>query len=262
MAGRPHDADEPHGTSPEPVDDGGHEGAPPPGAEPGRSDEPDAPVPAAPEGAADAATGDDAATEKDASAEDVDDEPDGADDAGGSAVSAGVPDGAPDHAPGGTTSDADVEARWREIVAQLGDLGAVPAPGEVPARPDQPRRRSTDVAPPEPGADAPGPGARTVRPPGPTTPRSWAPDPAVEEAEDHFQPPDPGPVLGGDPLLTMAWAAVVGVPLLMLVAVVVWRDLPAVVLQAAGVAFVAAVGLLLWRMPHRRDDDDGPGAVV
>ena len=30
----------------------------------------------------------------------------------------------------------------------------------------------------------------------------------------------------------------------------------------AAVAFVAGVGLLLWRMPHRRDEDDGPGAVV
>ncbi len=93
-------------------------------------------------------------------------------------------------------------------------------------------------------------------------PRSWAPDPAVEEAEDHFTPPDPGPVLGGDPLLTLAWSAVVGVPLLLMVAVVAWRSIPAVVLQAAGVAFLAGVGLLLWRMPRDRDSDAGPGAVV
>lgn len=93
-------------------------------------------------------------------------------------------------------------------------------------------------------------------------PRAWAPDPAVEEAETHFVPPDPGPVLGGDPLLTMAWAAVVGVPLLFMVVVIAWRDIPTIVLQIAGVAFVAGAGLLLWRMPRDRDDDAGPGAVV
>lgn len=93
-------------------------------------------------------------------------------------------------------------------------------------------------------------------------PRSWAPDPAVEEAENHFVPPDPGPVLGGDPLLTMAWSAVVGVPLLFMVVVVAWRDVPAIVLQLAGVAFLAGIGLLLWRMPRDRDHDAGPGAVV
>jgi hypothetical protein len=96
----------------------------------------------------------------------------------------------------------------------------------------------------------------------PADPRSWAPDPAVEEAEDHFVPPDPPPVLGGDPLLTMAWVAVAGVPILLLVAIIAWRDIPDVVLQAAGAAFLAGVGLLLWRMPHEKSDDAGPGAVV
>lgn len=96
----------------------------------------------------------------------------------------------------------------------------------------------------------------------PGDPRAWAPDPAVEEAENHFVPEDPGPVLGGDPLLTMAWAAVVGVPVLLMVAVIAWRDIPPIVLQVAGAAFVAAVALLLWRMPRDRSDDAGPGAVV
>ncbi|NLE70591.1 MAG: hypothetical protein GX609_00650 [Actinomycetales bacterium] len=93
-------------------------------------------------------------------------------------------------------------------------------------------------------------------------PRAWAPDPAAEEDEDHFTPPEPGPVLGGDPLLTMAWIVVVGVPALLVVAAIVWRDAPTWVLQAAGAAFLAGVGLLLWRMPRDREDDPGPGAVV
>jgi len=153
----------------------------------------------------------------------------------------------------------DVDAQWRDIVTRLGDLEA--PPGER-------RRRAGDVRPGEQG-----PGARTVRPAGeprapedvtaePDAYRGWSPDPEVEEAEDHFQPPDPGPVLGGDPLLTMAWAVAIGVPLLLLAAVVVWQAVPALVLQVGGVAFVAAVGLLVWRMPHRDDEDRGPGAVV
>ncbi|WP_182111330.1 MULTISPECIES: hypothetical protein [unclassified Actinotalea] len=206
MGGRPHDAEEPHGTSPEPGDDRGADGPVPTGA-----------------GAGD-----------------------------------GKADGPEGTAGPHESSDTDIEARWAEIVAQLGDLGAAPRDADAQAPPERPHRRSTD-APPDVPADAP---EADRRPPDPSTPRSWSPDPDVEAAEEHFQPPDPGPVLGGDPLLTMAWGAVAGVPLLMLVAVVAWQDLPALVLQVAGAAFVAAVGLLLWRMPHRRDDDDGPGAVV
>ncbi|HWS59096.1 MAG TPA: hypothetical protein VN257_11195 [Actinotalea sp.] len=140
----------------------------------------------------------------------------------------------------------DVETSWRDIVTRLGEL-------EVP---DEPRRRATDVRPSEQG-----PGARTVRP-AVEGPRAWVPDPDVEEAETHFEPPEPGPVLGGDPLLTIAWAMAVGVPALLLIAVIVWRDVPAIILQVAGVGFLAAVGVLLWRMPRGDDEDRGTGAVV
>jgi len=140
--------------------------------------------------------------------------------------------------------------------------------GRADAEPE--RAESSDAA----GAD---PGARELQPGDvesrwsdivtrlrdPADPRAWAPDPEVEEAEDHFVAPDPGPVLGGDPLLTMAWAAVIGAALLLVVVVVGWRDAPTWVLQVAGAAFLGGAGLLVWRMPHERDeDDDDPGAVV
>ena len=161
------------------------------------------------------------------------------------------------HPPGGTSGTGgqdvpeDVEAQWLEIVARL---EATPTdPGDATADPVGPT-----------GASATGveDRSRVVRPAAPSGPRTWAPDPAVEEAEDHFEPPDPGPVLAGDPLLTMAWAAVIGVPALLLIAVVAWRDIPTIILEVAGGAFVGAVGLLLWRMPRHRDEDSGPGAVV
>ncbi len=178
----------------------------------------------------------------------------------------------PEHSGGGRDASGpegdpeDIEARWRQIVADLGDLGL--GAGDLgvaddlgPGADDQgdaPGDRSDRDRSDEQGTGR-GPLAETV------DPRSWRPDPAVEEAEDHFVPPDPGPVLGGDPLLTMAWAVAVGVPVLLIVVGVVWRDIPMSWLAAAGAVFLVGVGLLLWRMPHGGDDDpgdDGPGAVV
>ena len=86
---------------------------------------------------------------------------------------------------------------------------------------------------------------------------------AFDDAEEHFVAPDPGPVLGGDPLLTMAWFAAAGMPVLLLVVVVAWPGAPIALVQAAAAVFVLGVAALLWRMPHRRDDtDDDNGAVV
>lgn len=169
--------------------------------------------------------------------------------------------------PAGDPSDPeDIDARWRQIVADLGDLGASVSDELDPSGTgpdDAGHREGNDRDDDHPDPDD-GLGPQNVR----TAPgyRSWQPDPAVEEeAEDHFVPPDPGPVLGGDPLLTMAWVAAVGVPVLLVVVGVVWRDVPMSWLAAAGAVFLAGVGLLLWRMPHGDDDDpydDDPGAVV
>ncbi|WP_454043621.1 hypothetical protein [Cellulosimicrobium sp. Marseille-Q8652] len=170
---------------------------------------------------------------------------------------------------GGTSGDEnlDVDARWAGIVAELGDLSDLdpgparpgPADGEVPGRGTA---SGTGEAPR--GRDVIGsvPVAPWVQPPGP---RDWPATPdveALEEAESHFVPPDPPLVLGRDPLLTMAWSLVVGVPVVLLVLLVVARPFPVVVAQVGGVAFLAGLAVLLWRMPHRRDDDRGPGAVV
>ena len=85
----------------------------------------------------------------------------------------------------------------------------------------------------------------------------------LHDAEEHFVGPDPGPVFGGDPLLTMAWLGAAGMPVLLLVLVVAWPSAPRALYQAAGLAFVLGVAVLLWRMPHRRDgSDDDTGAVV
>ena len=52
-------------------------------------------------------------------------------------------------------------------------------------------------------------------------------------------------------------------PVLFVVLVLVWPDAPGWLLAIAGATFVAGLGVLVWRMPHRRDDeDDDSGAVV
>lgn len=161
----------------------------------------------------------------------------------------------------------DVDTQWAGIVAGLEELSDLDAEvrGAERGAPGPPARDAPTSGPGRaPGRDPLGsvPVAPWVRSSGP---RDWPATPeveAIEEAESHFVPPDPPLVLGRDPLLTMAWSLVVGVPVLLLVLLVVARPFPVVAAQVGGAAFLAGLAVLLWRMPHRRDDDRGPGAVV
>ncbi|MCL2466835.1 MAG: hypothetical protein FWF02_13505 [Micrococcales bacterium] len=111
-----------------------------------------------------------------------------------------------------------------------------------------------------------------LRLPDPATARSgrdWDGTEQIDAAErevdgqEHFVPPEPPPILGGDPLLTMAWFAALGIPAFWLVLLLLWPSADRVVVHASIVVFVAGVAVLFWRMPHRRDpDDDETGAVV
>ena len=171
----------------------------------------------------------------------------------------------------GDLPDDDLDARWAALVADLEGTGS-PAPRD----PDDDSRAGSSATgsatsmddPTEAGLRPPavtypvapwvrtGPDAPGPVPTGPVGPRDWDEDEDGPEA--HFVPADPGPVVGGDPLLTLAWVAVLGPLLLALVVAVAWRSAPVVLLQAAGIVLAAGLGVLVWRMPAHRRIDDGP----
>ncbi len=137
----------------------------------------------------------------------------------------------------------DLDVRFRDITANLGDL-TVPPEGSVQA--------PTSADGPVQEADLSGPG-----------PRDYQLGPEVEDdEEDSFLPPDPPALPTSDPATALAWAGVVVPILLVLVYLLLWRGMPLVVLTVAGATFVLSVGFLLWRMPARRDDDDPDGGAV
>ena len=153
------------------------------------------------------------------------------------------------------------DERWAAIVAELADVdGPVPGSAAV-SHPVVPWVSDPRVVRPAEGRDSVPPELRG---------RDWDGTDQIDDAEaavdaeEHYVPPDPGPVLGGDPLLTMAWFATVGIPLFFVVLLVAWRDAPTALIQAAGAVLALGVAVLVWRMPnHRRDaSDDDHGAVV
>ncbi len=100
-------------------------------------------------------------------------------------------------------------------------------PGDDPGAPEDPAARTTEGSP-RSGRDVlrSVPVAPWVRP---TGPRDWPDDARGRGPRGGREPlraPDPPLVLGRDPLLTMAWALVVGVPILLLVVLVVARPYP------------------------------------
>ena len=188
----------------------------------------------------------------------------GADDSAGTEHPRDAPAGPPPDGPPGADGPVDPPATddevWASLVARLSDVDTAPEP---PAR-----GRVLRAAPEEPPAPSGPPDVPGTADPAPLGARDWdgttqydAAEDAVDEIE-HFVPQDPGPVLGGNPLLTLAWGAAIGSPLFLLVVVVAWQDAPALLVRAAAALFVIAVAVLVWRMPQRREPTDGDGAVV
>ncbi len=155
-------------------------------------------------------------------------------------------------------ADVDLDAAWRAIVAGYGSTGTDPVPRWSTTEDVEP-----DAAPP------PVSSRRIVHRPEPTQDEDWglaAPEPVAppaEEAEEHYVPPPPPPLPRVDPHTKLAWLAVIGGPLLLILFTALdWSPFYGASLFAIA-AFIGGFAALVYRM--RDDDPDvggGNGAVV
>ncbi|MGH8776432.1 MAG: hypothetical protein ACRDWI_15130 [Jiangellaceae bacterium] len=119
-----------------------------------------------------------------------------------------------------------------------------------------------------PGTDEPQwPAAEDVGPDdsGAEEPVADAPAPTqalAEDADDHFVPPPPPPLPRGDRVSRLAWIAVLGVPVFLVLAVAVgWRLSSWLSALAVGV-LIGGFATLVARMRGRDPYDPDDGAVV
>jgi hypothetical protein len=121
-----------------------------------------------------------------------------------------------------------------------------------------------------PEADKPALGSSITFAPGIGGPRDYqvadAKDDDLDESDEgHFVPPEPPPLPEADVTAKFAWLAVVGGPVLMLVAVLLQWNMTWWLTTLCVGGFLGGFGTLVARMSHGDDEDDddpGRGAVV
>jgi hypothetical protein len=142
----------------------------------------------------------------------------------------------------GEPEEPDFEARWRELAAELGATPPADLEDWAPARDDAGGGRVVWGADPA-ALEATGSG-----------PRDWSPP----EEDEHFEPPDPPPVLGGNPVVVLAWTLL----LAGLVAMFAWAafqsHVPVLAARGGLVATVVGAGVLISRLPSGRRQDGPP----
>ncbi|GAB3262978.1 hypothetical protein [Kineosporia babensis] len=181
----------------------------------------------------------------------------------------------------------DIDATFAAIVANWGDEPAAAWP--TPEEAAEARRHYEDEDPdaaPSPGrmrgsewgndwefaGDEPVPSGAGARGPLdeydpddlPEELRSAGPrdySPTAEPEPQGYEPPEPPPLPRGDLIGRLAWAAVIGGPLFMLMSVLIWRP-PQLFILIALAAFAGGFVTLVARMPKHRDDEDDDGAVI
>ncbi|MFJ9810077.1 hypothetical protein ACIRTB_17810 [Streptomyces sp. NPDC101158] len=147
-----------------------------------------------------------------------------------------------------------------------------PGAPDTPAAADKPDKFRKPEAPGEP--DRPALGSSVVFAPGVGLgggPRDYALSEPEESAgtgdEGHFVPPEPPPLPEADTTTKFAWLAVVGGPVLMLLAVLLQWDMTWWLTTLCVGGFLGGFVTLVARMRHDDEDDDGfddpgRGAVV
>lgn len=143
----------------------------------------------------------------------------------------------------------DLDARWAELTERLGEL-RLPPEDEMPPPPAA--QPASSVLPPTPGP-------RDYSPASPAGAEDDSGDPG--DVVDDFVAPEPEPLRDAQPILVLGWAAVLLGLGVMVLCVLAWRGAPGVVWLSAAGSLAVGVGILLWRLPARRDYDDD-GAVL
>ena len=144
----------------------------------------------------------------------------------------------------------DVESLFADIVAGY----------DAPATDPVPRwsvLEDAEALPPFEPPERPPLSSRLLR----GAPAEPAPD---HEVDDHFVPEPPPPLPESDRVTRLAWAGLIGGPVLIMIAAVLGVGLDGWVLVAALVAFLGGFATLVLRMGDRRSGDDGwdDGAVL
>ncbi|WP_406057718.1 hypothetical protein OG462_13760 [Streptomyces sp. NBC_01077] len=146
-----------------------------------------------------------------------------------------------------------------------------PRPATGPTPPEASEEPAAEEEP-EAGPERPALGSSVVFAPGigPSGPRDYSPaepdDAPGGSDEGHFVPPEPPPLPEADATTKFAWLAVVGGPVLMLVAVLLGWDMTWWLTTLCIGGFLGGFATLVGRMKHDDDDDGfddpGRGAVV
>ncbi|MEW2633479.1 hypothetical protein AB0903_17925 [Streptomyces sp. NPDC048389] len=170
----------------------------------------------------------------------------------------------------------DEDAAWAAIVAGYGDEPSDP-PGVKPFKSvedlallegDVNETPGRPAAPP-PEEDKPALGSSVTFAPGVGGPRDYqVAQPSEDDFDDtdegHFVPPEPPPLPETDATARFAWLAVIGGPVLMLIAVILQWDMTWWLTTLCIGGFLGGFATLVARMSHGDDepDDPGRGAVV
>lgn len=176
----------------------------------------------------------------------------------------------------------DEEAAWAAIVAGYGDEPADPPgakpfksvedlallEGDINESPQERQEKGSERASDEdqstlgssitfaPGVGGPGPRDYQMAEP--------KEDDLDESDEGHFVPPEPPPLPEADVTAKFGWLAVIGGPVLMLIAVLLQWEMTWWLTTLCVGGFLGGFATLVARMAHgdEEDDDPGRGAVV
>ncbi|MFG2519301.1 hypothetical protein [Streptomyces sp. NPDC048527] len=186
-----------------------------------------------------------------------------------------------DAAAGGDAAPVDEDAAWAAIVAGYGEEPPDP-PGAKPFKSIEdlalldPETNGSEPGDPETKGSQPDAGktGKPVTPLGSSVsfapgvgggPRDHTPaEPSDgDDDEGHFVPPEPPPLPEADVTAKFAWLAVLGGPVLMLLAVLLGWQMTWWLTTVCVGGFLGGFGTLVMRMQGDDDDDDpGRGAVV